>query len=174
MKRIVVTSFLVLMIGAFWQSLANYLPGWANLFFLPPLVLVFSLQFFRGFETLFICLICGLISDILGGLLLGSNMLLMLFLTFILSMFNIFSGRLHQQVQIYYVVLVSFIYRVLSLILSLIFLGNKANIFLTQLLLGPLIDGLISIVFFKLLVKMLSLVKAIDQSEFFNNRLGLR
>lgn len=174
MKRVLITSFFVLIVGAFWQSLANYLPQWLNLFFIPPLILVFSLQFYRAFETIFICLSCGLISDILGGLVLGSNMLLMLFLAFILSMFNLFSGRLHKELQIYYIVLVSFIYRLLSLLVSLVFLGSKANIAFIQLIVGPIMDGLISIVFFTLLMKMLSLFKAIDQGEFFHNRLGLR
>jgi hypothetical protein len=172
MKRVFVTAFLVLVFGAFWQSLAVYLPFWLNLFFTPPIVLVFSLQFFRTLETIVLCLVCGLCADILGGLMVGSNMLFMLCAAFILSASNIISGRIYNEEQIYYVMATSFLYSIIVLIAHLIFLQTKANVFFLQLLLGPIVDGVMSIIFYKFLLKALISTKAIDQSDYFKDRIG--
>lgn len=174
MKRILITSFWVLLFEAVWLSLANYFPLWFNLFFSPPVVLVFILQFFRPLETIAICLFCGAIVDTLGGFALGSNMLLMLFMAFFLSAFNVFSGRIFRREQIFYVMAISFLYRLTGLIASFFFLGNKANILFLPLILGPLIDGVVSIAFFRTLKKTLIFAKVMEQGEFFSNRLGFR
>lgn len=174
MKRVLVTVIFALVTSAVWQSLASHLPLWLNLFFLPPLILVFSLQFFRPLETLMLCLLCGLIVDILGGFMLGANMIIMLMMAFMLTLFNVFSGRVYREEQCFYVMAVSLVFRLIALIANLILMGDKANILLMQLILGPPLDGILSIVLFRLLVKALSLVKAMDQSEYFNNRLGFR
>lgn len=173
MKRVMITGFLALVFGASWQSLAIHLPLWLNLFFLPPVILVFSLQYFRPLETIFVSLFGGLITDILGGFMIGSNMLLMLIAAFVLGAFNVFSGRVGREELAYYVVAISFLYRVVFLIAHLVFLGAKANILVVQLFIGPMVDGLMSILFYRVLVKFLGLVRAFDQSDYFRNRIGL-
>jgi len=137
-------------------------------------VLVFILQFFRPLETIAICLLCGAVVDTLGGFALGSNMLLMLGMAFFLSAFNVFSGRIFWREQIFYVIAISFLYRLMALVTSFFFLGAQANILFLPLLLGPLIDGIVSTLFFRTLKKTLILAKVMDQGEFFSNRLGFR
>lgn len=174
MKRVFFTAVFVLVFGAVWQALANALPQWLNLFFFPPVIIVFSLQYFKPLETIFIALICGLMADIFGGFLIGSNMLLMLLLAFIMGALNLFSGRIYRQELFYYVMAVSFVYRLILLIVHLVFLGSKTNVFIAQLIMGPIIDGLVSFIFYHLLVKMLSLMKTFDPADYFRNRIGSR
>jgi len=174
MKRALLIALLALLIGALWQAMANYLPDWLNLFFLPPVVLVFVLQFYRPLEAILSCLLVGFIVDVLGGMIIGSNMILMLIMAFVLGLFNVFSGRLEPRELIFYCVAVSFVYRVITLLASAVILGGKANFLFAQLIFGPVVDGLISIIFYKLLVSMLSLFKLFDQNDFYSNRLGLR
>lgn len=173
MRRVLVITILGFIFFAMWQAVLVNFPQWINLFFLPPVALVFSLQFFKPLETIAVSLSCGFITDVLGGFALGSNMLVMLLLAFFLGAFNLFSGRVHRKELVYYVIFISFIYRVTMLIGFLIFFGKKANLFLLQLLLGPFVDGLISIVLYNLLVRLLALVKALDHTDFFKNRIGL-
>jgi hypothetical protein len=174
MKRVLITSFWVLLFEAVWLSLGNYLPLWLNLFFSPPVVLVFVLQFFRPLETIATCLFCGIIVDTLGGFALGYNMLLMLLMAFSLSAFNVFSGRIFWREQIFYVIAISFLYRLIGLITTFFFLGSKANIVFLPLAIGPWIDGAVSIIFFRTLKKTLILAKVMEQGDFFSNRLGFR
>ncbi len=174
MKRAILTAFLALVFGAMWQALANHLPSWLNLFFLPPVVLVFILQFYRPLETIQSCLLCGFVVDVMSGMAIGSNMILMLIMTFVLGVVNVFSGRHARRELIFYCMAVSFLYRLITLAAGAIILGSKANFLLFQLLLGPVVDGLIGVVFYKLLVAVLSLFKLFDQSDFYSNRLELR
>jgi|SRR5579871_375701 len=174
MKRAVLTSLMVLLFASVWQTVANHVPDWLNVFFLPPLVLVFTLQFYRPLETILTCLISGFFIDVISGLMVGSNMALMLIATFLLSATSLFAGRIERQHQIFYVVAMSFLYRLVLLFVGLVFMAKKANISFLQLIIGPIVDGLLSIIFYKFLFAMLSLFKAIDQSDFYNNRLGLR
>ena len=110
----------------------------------------------------------------MGGVMLGSNMMLMLIMAFVLTSCNVFSGRIDHREQIFYVMGVSLLYRILALLTSIILLGGKANISLLQLIGGPIIDGLVSIIFYKLLIRVLFLSRAFEQSDFYSNRLGLR
>lgn len=166
MKRVLVTSLMALFFCSSWQALSLNWPVFINMVFWPPIILVFSLQNFKMFETILICLLVGLIVDSMGGFLIGVNMLLMLVISFVLLSLNLFNGRISQSELIYYVMAVSFIYRVLLLAGQLILFGFKTNILLLQLILGPIFDGLLSGVFYYLLIKVLVLVHAFDRSDF--------
>lgn len=174
MKRVFITTFLSLIIASIWQSISINWFSVLNVFFLPAIVLVFCVYYYRPMESIFVALLSGLIVDVLGGFIIGSNMLLMLIFTFAMSAFNLFTGRIHRRDFIYYVMAISFLYRFVFLIGQLIASGSDSNIFIMHLFLGPIIDGLISIPFYHLLVKILALFKAFDQNEFFKNRIGYR
>ncbi len=165
MKKVVVCTFLVFIFGALWPSIAMSLPLWLNVMFLPPIVLCFALQYFRPFEKIFVCLFAGLIVDILGGFDLGINMLLMLAFSFILGRSNIFMARISRLELSYYVIAVSFLYRIALFILELLLVREKNNIFISHYVFGPLVDGLSSILFYYLLIKILSAVKALEHSD---------
>jgi hypothetical protein len=166
MKRVLVTSAMALIFLSAWQALSLNWPLFLNMVFLPPIVLVFSLQNFKLIETIFIALLVGFIVDSMGGFLVGTNMLLMLLVAFILVLLNIFSGRIHQNEIIYYVMAISVAYRILLLIVQLCFFGTRSNILLLQLILGPIIDGLLSNIFYYVLTKVLILVRGFDRSDF--------
>lgn len=174
MKRVLVTGLVSLIFEAIWQAFAIGWPVSLNVFFSPPIVLVFAVYYFKPLETIAIALLCGLIIDVLGGFLIGSNMLLMLVISFAMSGLSVFSGRIHRRDLIYYVIAISFFYRMCLLGSTLILFGGKANILVSQLLIGPLVDGLFSVPFYFVLVKVLAVVKAFDQNEFFKNRIGYR
>lgn len=166
MKRVLITSIMALIFSSCWQALSLNWPFFINMVFLPPIVLVFSLQNFKLMETIFISLLVGLLIDSMGGFLIGFNMMLMLILSFILLSLNLFNGRIYQNELIYYVMAVSFVYRILLLISQFIFIGSKTNLLLLQLILGPILDGLLSGVFYFILIKALVLVHAFDRSDF--------
>lgn len=166
MKRVFITSLMALIFTSSWQALSLNWPFFINMVFLPPIILVFSLQNFKMIETIIICLFVGLIVDSMGGFLIGVNMLLMLIMSFVLLSFNLFNGRISQSELIYYVIAISFIYRVLLLIGQLVLIGQKTNILLLQLVLGPALDGLLSGVFYFILIRALVLVHAFDRSDF--------
>lgn len=172
MKKIVASSVVVFIFGALWPSLAMSLPLWLNVMFLPPIMLCFSLQYFRSFEKIFICLLAGLIVDILGGFDLGINMALMLIFSFSFSATNLFMGRISRLELSYYVVGVSLMYRVALFILELFLVREKHNIFISHYIFGPLIDGLLSILFYYVLVKILSAIKALEHSDVLRPGLG--
>lgn len=159
--------------GASVQALGVKLPLWLNLFFLPPVILVFSLQFFRPLETILLALLCGYITDVLGGFPVGVNMLMMLCTAFLLSALNVFSVRIHRHDLVYYVMGISLVYRVALQLSQLVFSGAKANIYLIQFVIGPLVDGLVSLVFYFMLGKTLALIKALDHNDFSKSRIGL-
>jgi hypothetical protein len=174
MRRVIVTIVFALVFGAVSQALSITIPLGFNLFFIPPVVLVFSLQFFKPFEIMFIALCCGAIADILGGFSVGFNMLLMLLFALVLGSFKVFSGRMHQRELIYCVVVISFVYRVVLLITQIVFFRDVANFYVMHLFLGSFVDGMVSVFVYYLLVKTLSLLKVFDQNDFFRNRIGLR
>jgi hypothetical protein len=173
MRRVLIITFMGLFFVAIFQTIGLNLPIWLNLFFLPPVILTFSLQFFKPLEVIIANLICGYIVDVLGGYLIGSNMLLMLVMAFFLGVFNLTAGRLYRQELTGYVICISFMYRILLLMSQLLLVGSEINIFIGQILLGPFIDGFVSIIFYYLLVKIMALVKVFDQNDFFRNRIGL-
>lgn len=166
MKRILVTFFMALIFISCWHALSLNWPLFINMVFLPPIILVFSLQNFKLIETIFISLLVGLVIDSLGGFYIGINMLLMLIMAFVLVSLNLFNGRIFQNELIYYVMVVSFVYRILLLLGQLLFFGSKTNLLLLQLILGPIIDGLVSSIFYYLLIRGLVLVHAFDRSDF--------
>lgn len=172
MKRVLVMVLMSFIFGAAAQTCAVFMPSFLNVFFMPPVVLVFAVLYFKPLETVWVSLLCGFLGDVLGGFAIGSNMILMLLFAFSISAFNVFSGRVHRKELIYYVAIISFVYRLVLLMSNFIFLGAKTNIFIVHLLLGPIVDGLLSIIFYSFSVRVLSLIKAFDQSEFFKNRIG--
>ena len=174
MKRASIIALLAFLITVMWQSVATRLPYLVNVLFLPPIVLVFVCQYFKPFEIVFSTLLCGLFIDVLGGFPVGFNILLMLIVAIAINLTHVFSGRVYNRELIYYVIVVSLVYRIALLISQFIFSGHKTNLHLAQLFFGPLIDGLVSIPFYYLLVAVLSLVKAFDRSEFYRGRIGYR
>lgn len=174
MRRVLAVVFLSTIFQATIQSLALNFPLWMNLFFIPPLVLVFSLQFFKPWETIFIAFWCGAITDILGGFPIGFNMALSLGLIFFASSIKAFGGRLLRNELVYYVMIASFIYRLVLQIAYLIYTRGDTNIFIVHLLLGPIIDGVISILFYSLLVRVLCWIKVFDHNDYYKDRIGLK
>lgn len=165
MTRVLTVSLLCLVTGALWQSLALSLPSVVNALMLPPIILAFSLQHFRPFETVLIALWCGAIVDILGGMPIGLNMLLMLGFFFFLSAANVFSGRLNLRELHIYAAVLSFVYRFACFFLEAMLFGQKTNIYLVQLVFGPLVDWSVSIPFYFVLIKLLVAFKALDQAD---------
>lgn len=165
MKRVLITALMALLFVSCWHALSLNWPLFLNMVFLPPIVLVFSLQNFKANEMILTSLLVGLLIDSMGGFLIGVNMLLMLLVSFVLASLNLFNGRIYQQELTYYVMATSFIYRILLLISQLILVGSKANFLWFSLILGPVIDGLMCHVFYYLLIKVLILAKAFDRSD---------
>ncbi len=165
MKKVFFTTLLAFLFGSLWPSIAISLPLWLNVMFLPPMILCFGLQYFRPFEKIFLCLFSGFIVDILGGFSLGINMLLMLGFSFALATSNLFLGRISRLDLSYYVVIVSFFYRLALLAFESTVIGEKNNIFISHFIFGPLMDGLMSVIFYYLLFKILSAVKAMEHTD---------
>ncbi len=174
MKRVLIIALLSFLITAVWQSFATKIPYLFNVLFVPPIVLVFVSQYCKPLEILGSALLCGLVIDVAGGFPVGFNILLMLIMAIAINLTNVFSGRIYNHELIYYVFVISLIYRLSLLISQFIFIGHKTNLHLAQLFFGPLIDGLVSIPFYYCLVALLTLAKVFDRSEFYRNRIGYR
>lgn len=152
MKTAAKFSFLLLMISSIWQGFLPKMPTIFDFFLLAPLTIVFSLQYFRFKESLMICLLSGAIIDILSGSIIGFNIFLMILFVLILSFFNVFLGKKSQFVLSFYVLIISFFYRIIYLIFQGLF-GNT-YLMLGNLIFGPIIDSIISILFYYLLSKI--------------------
>lgn len=174
MRRALVTAMLSFLVTAVWNALATKMPYMFNVLFLPPIILVFVSQYFKPIEIILVSLMCGLFVDVLGGFPIGFNILLMLVIAVAINLLNVFSSKIYSRDFIYYVIAVSFVYRLSLLLSQFVFIGPKTNIYLTQLFLGPLIDGVVSIPFYALLVQFLTLIRSFDRSDFFKNRIGYR
>lgn len=166
MKRTFITGALALVFVSSFQALSLNWPVFINMVFLPPIILIFSLQNFKLMETIYLSLLVGLMTDIMGGFMIGINMLLMLLTSFVLVSLNLSSGRIYQSEIIYYVMGVSFVYRILLLITELILVGARINFSILGLLLGPIIDGLLSSFFYYLLIKALSKALVFDRADY--------
>lgn len=165
MKRVLTTVVVSLIFLSVWQALGLNWPFFINMVFLPPIILVFALQNFKLMETIVTSLFIGLLIDSMGGFLIGVNMTLMLVMSFVMVAINLSSGRIHTNELTYYVMGTSFVYRILLLLGQLILQGTRTNFSWLELIIGPIIDGLISHVFYYLLIQALVLVKAIDRTE---------
>lgn len=174
MKRAFIIALLSFITTAAWHAVATKLPYLLNVLFLPPIILVFASRYFKPMEILWAALMCGLFIDVLGGFPVGFNILLMLVVAIALNLMNVFSGKIYSNELIYYVAVVSFVYRLALLISQFIFSGLKTNLHLAHLFFGPLIDALVSIPFYYILVATLSLSKAFDRSDFHKSRMGYR
>jgi len=166
MKRVMVMTSLTFLTSALWQVLALNLPYWLNILCLPPIVLAFSLQFFRPLETIWVSLLCGALFDILGGFSVGVNMSLMLVFAFILGTTNLFTGRLSLRDLSIYAGGLSFIYRVVFYVASLIASVQKVNLSIGQLIVGPILDLVVAYVLFLALSKILVALKSFERSDF--------
>jgi hypothetical protein len=165
MSRILIVTLFCLFTNSLWQALALFFPNIVNVLFLPPIILVFCLQYFRQFETVVIVLWCGAIVDILGGSLIGFNMLLMLLFFFLLSASSIFAGRLSLRELSAYVAVISLFYRVAFFLIEATFSWQSTNLYLAHLCFGPLVDWLISIPFYALMMRVLIAIKAFEPAE---------
>lgn len=172
MTRVLITALLAFLTTSAWHAAAMKFPYVLNVLFLPPIILVFASQYFKPLEILMVSVICGIFVDVLGGFPVGFNVLIMLIVAISISIMNVFSGRIYNRELIYYVIAVSFVYRVLLLISQFIFAGQKTNMHLAQFLFGPVVDGVVSIPFYFLLVAVLTLFKKFDRSEFYKVRIG--
>lgn len=172
MKRVVISTFVVLFFSAIWQALALYVPTFLNALFIAPLVVVFSLKHFRPLETLAVCLLAGSIIDVLSGSLLGINMLLMLSFVFVLGTKNVSHVRMSRYDFWFYIATVSFLYRLVFYIFHFLCFGFLANFYFLQFLLGPFIDIFVGQIFFYGWAKILVWTKGLDQNEYFRARIG--
>lgn len=172
MKRVVISTFVVLFFSGIWQALALYLPTFLNVLFLAPLVVVFSLRHFRPLETLAICLFAGSIIDVLSGSLIGINMLLTLGFVFALGTKNVSHVRMSRYDFWFYIGTVSFVYRLVFFIFHFLCFGFLANFYLWQFLLGPLVDIFVGQIFFYGWATILVWTKGLDQNEYFKARIG--
>ncbi len=174
MMRVFFTVLIAFIFMSTWHAFAMKFPYMLNVLFLPPIVLVFASQYFKPMEVLMVSLSCGIIIDVLGGFSVGFNVLVMLMLAIVLSLANVFSGRIHHRELIFYVFAVSFVYRILLLLSHFVFFGQKTNMHLSQLFFGPMVDGVVSVPFYFVLVATLSLVNKFDRSDFYKVRIGYR
>lgn len=172
MTRVLTVTLVTLVVGAFWQCFALILPTALNAFLLPPIILAFSLQYFRPFETVLLVFWCGAIVDILGGQPIGINMLLMLGFFFLLEASKLFSGRLSLRELSIYAGFLSLIYRLTFFFLEAIISGPETNVYLWSLAFGPLIDFLLSFPIYLLLLKILVALKVLDQYDALKKNLG--
>ena len=173
MKRVAAMTSLAFFTSTLWQALAIFMPSWLNILFLPPIILAFSLQFFRPLETVWISLLCGAFLDILGGFAVGVNMSLMLVFAFVLGTTNLFMGRLSLQNLSIYAGGLSLIYRVVFYLASLLASGQKVNLSFGQIILGPILDIFVSYLFFVVLSKILVAFKSFERSDFANYGTGI-
>lgn len=173
MKRVVAITSLAFFTSALWQALAISLPYWLNILCLPPIILAFSLQFFRPLETVWVSLLCGALFDILGGFSVGVNMSLMLVFAFVFGTTNLFMGRLSLRDLSIYVGGLSVVYRVVFYLAGLIASVQKVNVSFGQLILGPILDILVAYVFFVTLSKILVALKSFERSDFANYGTGI-
>ena len=174
MKRVIVVMSLAFFTSTLWQALAISLPYWLNVLCLPPIILAFSLQFFKPLETIGISLLCGALCDILGGFAVGVNMSLMLVFAFVFGASNLFVGRLSLRDLSIYVGGLSLIYRIIFYLASLIASVQKVNIFFLQLIIGPLLDIFVGFIFFVALSKILIALKSFERSDFAHYGSGIQ
>ena len=174
MKRTIALTIFVLLFGSLFQTLAVFLPSSLRVFLLPPVVLIFSLRYFRSLETLAVSILCGGIIDILAGAPLGMNMGLILLFSVALGSSNLFLAKIGPSDFFYRVALLSFVYRIALLFSSLVLFKTRVNFVWHDYLLGPPIDGLVGVVFYHGLSRVLISFRIIDRHEFFISRLGTR
>ncbi|MCA9508158.1 MAG: hypothetical protein KC505_07050 [Myxococcales bacterium] len=165
MKKIFLSALTVLVFASLWPSLARSLPLWLNVNFLPPIILCLGLRYFQSIERVVLFLICGFIIDALNGFSLGLNMLLMLGFSFLLGASNAFLGRISRLELCYYVVGVSFFYRLILFSIESIFMGNRQNILISQFIVGPLVDGIVSVIFYYFLFQLFSMARIVEYSD---------
>lgn len=172
MKRVMIMTTWSFLITAVWQGLAVKMPSLVNVLFLPPLILVFLNQYCRPLESIATVLLLGFVLDVLGGFVIGFNILFMLISVVIMYTFNFFSGRIHKGVLVYYVMFISLMYRILFLAVQIIVFGPKANMYLAQVFLGPIIDGIMSLPFYAGMVELLAVSGCFDKNEYYKSRIG--
>jgi cell shape-determining protein MreD len=166
MKKVFIVASLSFLLAAFWQAAALMLPYGLNILCIPPIIIAFTLQFFKPLETIGLCIITGAIVDSLGGFALGVNMALMLLVCFFLGATNILLSRVSLRELSIYVVALSLLYRMVFFVAIILIGKQKINISFSQFLLGPIIDMIISYVFYRLLTKILIACKALERSDF--------
>ncbi len=174
MIRVIITGFLSFIFVAILQSCEVFMPAIFSMVFLPPILLVFSVRYFTLKETLGVGVLVGGIIDGISGYLIGSSMVIFLLFTMVLSLSQILSGRIHRFDLPYYVFFVSLSYRIVFIIVEVVFFSGSVNIDLWQIILGPIFDAFASLAIFYVLATVLAQVKAFDSQEYFKNGLGRR
>lgn len=173
MKRIFITSIYVLIFKALWQFFLLLFPSFFDLLFLPPVVLAFCLIYFKINESSIICLFCSMIVDVLGGYLIGINMLLMTMLLFVLNVLVRDSGWGNKRHFFVAVLLISFVYRLLLVLFQLLFVSNGLNVGFCYIILGPFVDAGFGSLFSLLLVRILLLFNAFELGDLYRHSFGL-
>lgn len=173
MKRIFCMAGLTFLLSALWQSMAVLLPSALNLLCLPPILLAFCLQFFKPLESIWVSLLCGAIVDILGGFAIGVNMSLMLVLSYVLAATSMFCGRVSLRELSLYVLPLSLVYRIAFFVTAFILVGQRSNISLVQVIIGPCLDALVSLGFFVVLARLLVALKSFERNDFAKYGVGM-
>lgn len=155
MKRVSIVALLTFLTASLWQTLALAIPYGLNILCLAPIVIAFSLQFFKPLETIWVCLVAGAIIDALGGFSIGVNMALMLAFSFVLGATNLFLGKLSVRELCLYVAGLSVLYRIAFFLAGIILVGQKINMSLGQIILGPVLDMLVAYIFYFILIRIL-------------------
>lgn len=165
MKKLIIVNIFALLITAFWGTLGALIPHWLNVFFLPPMIIFFGMQSFRFIERLMLFLVCGFIVDSLGGFTVGINMFLMVAMGLGLSLTRLFHTKIVGLELGFFVLVLSFSYRLFLFVFEFLFVGGRPNLYLLHLLIGPIIDTAFAIVVYALLFKVLLLFNAAEQRD---------
>ena len=166
MKKILICFIVSFLFVLIWQSISLFLFSWLNIFLIMPLVIFFVLQYFKPLEYLCVFLLVGIMVDSLSGCMIGINSLASIILSTFFNTFKIFSGRIITSYIFFYVLISSFCYRILFLLLQLFFSDEKINFSVISLFIGPFLDALINFIFFYALIKILLFFKASENYEF--------
>lgn len=170
MKKVIIFFIILLFVAALAQGMAVFLPDNLNLFFMPPFVILFSLRYLKFFYAIFMAIIFGYIIDVMGGYLIGINIFLIGSLLLVINELKIFYERITKNEFIFYLLIVSFLYRLLLLFICLIFYGKKMNLYFINLILGPLFDCMIMFILYPLINK---LIHIFDQGDSLKKNIGL-
>lgn len=165
MKKIFFCSLLSLLFISFWQTCSVFLPSFLNVFLICPVAILFSLQFLKFNEMLAVGVIVGIFIDSLSGITIGISSIACLIVILVLSNINMFLMRVNQPIFTFYMLFISFFYRLAFLFVNTFLLGNKTNFIFAVAMLGPVVDALIAPLFFFVLIKIFALFKAFEHHD---------
>jgi hypothetical protein len=166
MKRVFSLSITTFILASLLQCLTLHIPLWLNVFFLPSIVIVFIVQYYRPIEIVIACILCGSTIDALGGFLIGYNISLMLMFSFAASFSGVITARRSWYELSLFVIPMSFGYRLANLLAEILFFKSSGNVYIVQLFLGPIFDWPVAIIVYFILTKLLTFFKIFDFGDF--------